>query len=368
MATTKRTVGSGSKYLRGKIWYIKYHHRGQGVRECTGSTDERDADRLLRKRLSALDEGQPLVATSRITISKIIDLTLDEYRMLKRRGLRIEELRSKAPKRLIGHIVASKFGKSHVQEYIEARRQEGRADSTINRELSLVRRGFTLAAEHEPPLVGKVPRIPKLDEDNVREGFLEDPQYLKLREALPQHLKCLLVCGYYLGLRLGAFRRLKWSQVDLAAGEIRIAKRQAKSKKPHTVPIYGEMKSWLEMQFAEHEQLRPDCDYVFNYHGRPIGHHIGGWRKACIAAGVPDLYFHDLRRSAVRNMERGGVPRKIAMAITGHLTESMYRRYDIVNGQDTKQAGRKMEQFFEQARAQEQTPQTAKNEPEEQVH
>jgi hypothetical protein len=67
------------------------------------------------------------------------------------------------------------------------------------------------------------------------------------------------------------------------------------------------------------------------------------------AAGMPNLFFHDLRRSGVRSMERAGVPRKVAMSITGRLTESMNRRYDIVNDRDVRQAGRKMEQFFEQA-------------------
>jgi integrase len=352
MGTRRRPRGTGTKYRRGKIWYIKYHHRGEQIRECTHSTDEREAEKLLRKRLTALDEGaKPATHSSRATISKIIDLTLNEYRLMKRRGLKIEELRSKAPKRLVGDVLASKFGKAHVQEYIEARRHEGRADSTINREFSLIRHGFTLARQTDPPLIDRVPHIPKLEEDNVRQGFLEHPEYLNLREALPPHLKCLLVCGYYLGIRLGVFRRMKWSQVDLAAAEIRIAKRQAKSKKPHTAPIYGEMKTWLDMQFAEHQQLRPDCEYVFNYHGRPIGHHVGGWREACIAVGMPELYFHDLRRSAVRNMERAGIPRKVAMSITGHLTETMYGRYDIVNDRDVRQAARRMEQFFEEAKA-----------------
>jgi integrase len=51
------------------------------------------------------------------------------------------------------------------------------------------------------------------------------------------------------------------------------------------------------------------------------------WKTARVAAGVPDLHFHDLRRSAVRNMDRAGVPRPVAMRISGHKTESMYNRY-----------------------------------------
>jgi hypothetical protein len=47
-------------------------------------------------------------------------------------------------------------------------------------------------------------------------------------------------------------------------------------------------------------------------------------------------------------MERAGVPRSVAMAISGHRTESVYRRYDIVADSDLQAAAQKMEQYQRQ--------------------
>jgi hypothetical protein len=53
--------------------------------------------------------------------------------------------------------------------------------------------------------------------------------------------------------------------------------------------------------------------------------------------------FHDCRRSAVRNLERAGVPRSVAMKITGHKTESVYRRCAIVSEADPSDAVQRLE-------------------------
>ena len=66
------------------------------------------------------------------------------------------------------------------------------------------------------------------------------------------------------------------------------------------------------------------------------------WNAACVAAGHPGLLIHDLRRSAVRNMEQAGVPRSVAMKLTGHKTENVYRRYAIVSESDLQEAARRI--------------------------
>ena len=80
---------------------------------------------------------------------------------------------------------------------------------------------------------------------------------------------------------------------------------------------------------------------------------IGDFRKvcetACVKSGLAGLLFHDLRRSAIRNMVRAGVQERVAMRISGHKTRSVFNRYNIVTEQDLTDAVRKLQKFQDAA-------------------
>ena len=346
-APTKR--GPAPKpYLRGKIWWIKFYQNGLPVRESSHSTKEADAKRLLRIRLGEVEKGEIHNTSPKKTqISELLDLVIDDYKIEKKRS--VSDLTYRIEKNIrpkLGALRVSQFGRTQADGYIEARRAEKATDSTINRELAIIRRAFSLGMRESPPIVTSKPFIRRLSEGNAREGFLEDEQYHALLKELPEHLKAIFVVGYHTGVRLGTLRNLRWEQVDLTSKEIRLYKSQVKQKQAHTVPIYGDMPLWLERQLADHKKHWADCPFVFHWLKKPLGAHLKGWKEAGVRANVPGLKFHDLRRSAVRTMERAGLTRNIAMSISGHRTESVYRRYDIVSRGDLTNAANKLEDYI----------------------
>ncbi len=111
-------------------------------------------------------------------------------------------------------------------------------------------------------------------------------------------------------------------------------------------PFTAALETLLKGQLTEHERLRNAgrlVAVVFHRDGERIRNFRRAWLSACQAASVPGRILHDFRRTAVRNLERAGVSRSAAMAMVGHKTESIYRRYAIVDAGALREAAAKID-------------------------
>jgi len=143
---------------------------------------------------------------------------------------------------------------------------------------------------------------------------------------------------------------LRWDHVDFGEGILWLGARRTKAKESRPFPFksYPALLAVLESQ-REYSGLWEDrsgkiVTHVFTNRGKPIRDYYAAWRAACKRAGLEGRHMHDNRRSAVRNMDRAGIPRDIAKKLSGHKTDSMYSRYNIVNERDLNDATAKLGQ------------------------
>jgi len=336
----------GHVYCRSGVYWIKFYSNGVPQYESSKSHKESDALRLLKRRLGEVESETYAAQSGRILVSELLDDLLRDYRANNPKSYTdfampvVKRLRAEFGKHRTSSITTDR-----LIRYQDERRQTA-ANATINREMALLRRAFHLGEQATPKKVHLIPRFPMLPENNVRKGFLERSQYEALLLELPAELKPLLTVGYHIGCRRGELVPLQVSQVDLAAGIIRLNPGETKNDEGRILPIYGDMIPVLAAQLAEIHERWPFCRFVFHRCGQRMQDFRESWDKAAERAGVPGLLFHDLRRSAVRNMIRAGIPERVAMAISGHKTRAMLDRYNIVSERDIREAGTRMEAYF----------------------
>jgi integrase len=229
--------------------------------------------------------------------------------------------------------------------------------------LAALRRMFKLAQE-----AGKLLAVPPVklfsEPKQPRAGFLEIEDYQKLYNALPEHVRPLLQIGYYTGMRLGEIINLKWDRVSLANKTIRLESQDTKNQSSRIIPLIDGLPELLEGIRRKNRK----AEYVFlGRDGDQIGSFRKAWTNACVKAGIKTkldgqevvshfeedgtyrgFLFHDLRRSAVRNLIRAGVPRSIAKAISGHKTETIFERYNITSEEDLHNAADKVSEYLKE--------------------
>ena len=334
------------EYRELPTWWIKYYQGGRAVRESTGTTKETVARRILRSREGDVEKGIPIVPQmGKILFDDAADDLLNDYKVNAKRTYADTE------RRIDLHLKPAFMGKrlisistADIRGYAAARQTAGAANGTINRELAALKRMFTLAVQG-----GKLhakPHIPMLREDNTRRGFFEPHQFDAVLEHLPEALKPVATFALLTGWRKSEILSLEWRQVDWHGRVVRLDPGTTKNGEGRTFPFTAALEKLLKDQQAEHDRLKKAnriVALVFHRNGKRIKDLRGAWDAACTAAGCPGRILHDFRRTAVRNLERAGVPRSAAMSMVGHKTEAIYRRYAIVDAGALRDAATKID-------------------------
>lgn len=342
----------GSLYRRGQIWWCKYYANGRPVRESTGTTKEKTAEQFLKRREGRVAAGLPtLPRADRIRYEEIARDLREHYRASGARDLEEADYRLAHLGRFFaGHRVAA-IGGAEITAYALRRQADGAANGTVNRELATLSRMLRLSYEN-----GKLVRLPvmrRLKEAAPREGFFEREQFEAVRRHLPEDLRVAVTIAYTFGWRTQSeVLTLERRHLDLEVGTLRLDPGSTKNDDGRLVYLTPELKTALVGQLERvrllERRLGRIVPCIFPHVGR--GRRAGQprldfrkrWLTACKKAGVPGRLRHDFRRTAVRNMVNRGVPERVAMAVTGHKTRSVFDRYHIVNPADLQDVARRL--------------------------
>ena len=370
----KRARGEGRIFRRGNVYWVQYYAHGLQFRESAGTDDENKAKKLLRKRLGEVAAGIQQ-DTRGLRYSDVRQSYLEDLASNGRKSLRFDAKGLpflEAARRLddffegyrVTEIDADQVRKFHLQE-----KKRGCSNGTINRSVACLRRMFTLAQRGGK--LRHLPFFPMLPEAKPRKGTLPQDKYPALLAQLPDYLRPVVAIGFRTGMRLGEILNLKWSNVIWLERIIRLDAGTTKNDEAREIPFAGELEAVLKERFAKRQE---GCDRVcFRFdrkgHAQQIGNFRKPWRRACVKIGLgkwepvidqksgepllnapryersqpkpklryTGLIFHDLRRSFVTDAEHAGAARHEVMAITGHKTESVYKRYAI-GGRDERRA------------------------------
>jgi integrase len=336
--------GLGHVYRRGRVYWIKYSHLGTCYRESAQSRERGVAVRLLKDRLAAIASGRLLELRYLATnLADLVQLIEQDYRLKGHKSWRRAQANLRHLQPFFGSLSVRHINHASVRQYIARRRAEGAANATVAREVAILKRMLSLAAAE-----GRIPAVPKLPAisvQNARQGFFEPGQLEALLQHLGDKYAAMTRFAAITGWRKEEVRTLTWKQVDFAAGEVRLEVGATKNGRGRIFPFAASpalealLKAQRDITTQVERAQGKIIPWVFHRNGVPVGvSWYKAWHRAAAKAGVPGRLFHDLRRTAVRNLVRAGVPERVAMELTGHLTRRVFDAYHIVPKQDLVEA------------------------------
>jgi integrase len=331
------------------VWWISFSTHGKRHKESSESTNRADAVRLLKKRIADVGQGKPVGSMiEKTTLDDLIGMVEAHYKAnALKSGKRIPIAARHLREYFGGDCKAREITSDRITSYAAHRQEQKAARATINVEQAFLSRGFRLAAKAGK--VGARPEMSRLKLDNARQGFFEAAQFEAVVRHLPEHLRPVVHVAYLTGWRRSEILSRRWKHVDLELGWLRLEPGETKNGAGRSFPFHNfpELREVLMVQRARVSEIEKASGQIvpwvfINPNGMPLVDFRNAWRTACRAAGCPGKLLHDFRRTAIRNFERRGVSRSAGMALSGHLTASIYSRYSITDSKVLEEAVEKL--------------------------
>ncbi len=201
--------------------------------------------------------------------------------------------------------------------------------STVNKEVICLKTILNRAVRHERLDVNPIRDMKKLTENNTRTQILKFDEFGRLCDACPEYLRPLIMTAFYSGMRKSEIVFLTWEELDLKQGFIRLSADRTKTKIARSIPLHPELKKMFSRIPRGLYTNR-----IFLKDGRPFEDFKKSFRSACRKAGLNNFTFHDLRHCAINNLRLAGNDYFKIMAVSGHKTVAVFKRYNLVTEEE----------------------------------
>jgi integrase len=318
---------------RSGVWWTCIRHNGRKIQKSLETPDRKLAKAIEAKIRTEIIEGKyyekPIGREK--SFKQLMERFMKEHAPKVSAGM--QRSYASSLKHLIpffGDLNLLSISRKKISRYKVLRLDEGVRPATVNRELAMLSKAFTLALEDWEWINGNDKPFSKISyekENNERDRWLTDDEEKRLLGNCPEWLREIIIFALNTGLRQGELLSLEWSRVSLFRKTILIQK--TKNGKPKTVPLNRYAMDVIEPK-SEKKVRRLNNDFVFvSSHGTRIDRHNlrRAFNSAIRKAEIEDFKFHDLRHCFCTKLAQRGVDIYKIAKLAGHEDIRMTQRY-----------------------------------------
>lgn len=332
-----------SLWKRGGVWWNYFYIDGVRHQSSTGTGNRRQAELIANKqRLDAnarrfqIVDTDPHVKFGEIAAKFIANADV--------KSSHLYHLNILLP--FFADLPAMRLTKSQIEEFRRFRRKGNPKikDSSVNRDLSVLRRVLYWAVEESILLSNPLGRLRMARERRTRRTILSVEEEDRLLAVAPTHLRRIIVAALDTGMRRGEILGQRWEHIDFSRKLLSVTRSKTPEGEAREIPL-------SEHLFTLLSDRRQQEGFVFTLRDQKISWIRKGWLATLKRGAVRHTRFHDLRHTFNSRLMMAGVIQDIRMALMGHSggsrINSMYTHVELPT---KREAIKRLEQWVKKQR------------------